>query len=99
MKITDLDVGKMIGPISNAIFPVVFEGVDGSAPASELRKRASLHSEIMGRIMGVLLCGDEVGHDVVGLIEQSIVRMKESNSQAFGELLGPGGSLSKIHKN
>ncbi|MCV4287862.1 hypothetical protein OH708_08095 [Pseudomonas capsici] len=98
MKLSDLDVGEMIGPISNAISPVIFEGAGESMPASELRARAKLHSEVMGRIMGVLLCGDEVGQDVFGLIEQSIVRMSECNSQAFGELLGPGGSLSKIHK-
>ncbi|MFW3166272.1 hypothetical protein WBQ28_17465 [Pseudomonas syringae pv. syringae] len=98
MKVSDVDVGKMIGPINNAIFPVVFEGIDGGTPASELRERAKLQAEIMGRIMGVLLCGDEVGQDVTCFIEQSIKRMKECNSQTFGELLGPGGSLSKIHK-
>ncbi|MCI3945553.1 hypothetical protein K0038_02595 [Pseudomonas syringae] len=98
MKISDLDVGKMIGPLNDAIFSVVFEGVDGSMTASALRERSKLQSEIMGRIMGVLLCGDEVGQDVTYFIEQSIKRMKECNSQTFGELLGPGGSLSKIHK-
>lgn len=52
MKVSDLDTGKLIEVINRAIFPVVFEGVDAQTPPNELRDRANLNSEIMGRIMG-----------------------------------------------
>lgn len=98
MKVSELDVGKLVDAISSAIYPVVFDGVDGSAPPKDIRERAMVHSEVMGRIMGVLLCGDEVGHEVFDLIDRSVLHMKASHAETFGELLGPGGSLSKIHK-
>ena len=98
MKISDLDTGKLIEAINSAIFPVVFEGVGAQTSPSELRNRANLNSEIMGRITGVLLCNDEIGQEIFDLIDLSVARMKESHAETFGELLGPGGSLSKIHK-
>ncbi|WP_411835625.1 hypothetical protein ACLBNB_19805 [Pseudomonas chlororaphis subsp. aurantiaca] len=98
MNISDLDMERLIDAISGAVFPVVFEGIGDHTAPSELRERANLNSEIMGRIMGVLLCGDEVGQEVFDLIDRSVGHMKASHAQSFGELLGPGGSLSKIHK-
>jgi len=98
MKVSDLDTGKLIEVINRAIFPVVFEGVDAQTSPSELRDRANLNSEIMGRIMGVLLCNDEVGEEIFDLINRSVAHMKTGHAESFGELLGPGGSLSKIHK-
>ncbi|RON82423.1 hypothetical protein BK635_13045 [Pseudomonas chlororaphis] len=98
MKISDMDMGKLVDAIGSATFPVVFEGIGEHTPPSELRERANLNSEIMGRIMGVLLCGDEVGQEVFELIDRSIGHMKASHAESFEELLGPGGSLSKIHK-
>ncbi|WP_433738204.1 hypothetical protein [Pseudomonas putida] len=98
MKISDLDVGKLIEVIGSAIFPVVFEGIGARTPPSELRDRANLNSEIMGRILGVLLCNDEISQEIFGLIDLSVARMKENQSKTLGESVGPGGSLSKIHK-
>ena len=98
MKISDLDTGKLIDVINIAIFPVVFDGIGAQTFPSEFRDRENLNSEIMGRIMGVLLCDDEIGQEIFGLIDLSVARMKESYGERFGELLGPGGSLSKIHK-
>ena len=98
MKISDLDTGKLIEVINSAIFPVVFEGVGAQTSPSELRDRANLNSEIMGRIMGVLLCNDEIGPEIFDLIGRSVAHMKAGHAESFSELLGPGGSLSKIHK-
>lgn len=98
MKISDLDTGKLIEVINRAIFPVVFEGVTAQTPPSELRNRANLNAEVMGRIMGVLLCKDEIGQEIFDLIDLSVAHMKEGHGESFDELLGPGGSLSNIHK-
>ena len=96
MKISDLDTGKLNDVIASAIFPVVFEGISAQTPPSELRDRSNLNSEILGRIMGVLLCDNEIGQEIFGLIDFSVACMKEIHAERFGELLGPGGELSKL---
>ncbi|MHC8388408.1 hypothetical protein ACYZTM_10300 [Pseudomonas sp. MDT2-39-1] len=98
MKISDLDTGKLNEVINSAIFPVVFEGVGAQTSPSEFRERADLNAEIMGRIMGVLLCNDEIGQEIFDLIDRGVAHMKAVHAESFSELLGPGGSLSKIHK-
>lgn len=98
MKISDLDMARLVDAVSDAIFPIVFEGVGDHTSPSELRERANLSSEVLGRIMGVLLCGDEVDQQVFDLIDRGVTHMKASHSKRFDELLGPGGTFSKRHE-
>jgi hypothetical protein len=98
MKISDLDTQSLLAAIGTAIFPIVFEGVDASSPPSEIRERSKLNAEILGRVMGVLLAGDEIDAGIVDVIELSLKHMRTSQGVSFGELLGPGGELSKLHK-
>jgi hypothetical protein len=98
MNISDLDVGELVGVISNAIAPAIFKGVDQNATPHLWRERVKLNAEVMGRITAVLQCGDEVGPEIHELIEFCTQRMQTGYEQSFSKILGPGGSLSKIHK-
>ncbi|PKH81915.1 hypothetical protein CXF97_13430 [Pseudomonas sp. Choline-02u-1] len=98
MKMSELDVAELISVISTAIAPTLFKGVDEKAAPHVWRERVRLNAQVMGRIAAVLHCGDEVGPDIHELIELCTRHMQTGYEQSFSEVLGPGGSLSKIHK-
>lgn len=98
MKISDMDMEILVQAIGEATYSVVFAGIGDATLPSELRAMANLNAEIMGRIMAVLRCGDEVGQEIFDMIDLDVARMKASYGQSFGELLGPGGSLSQLNK-
>lgn len=98
MNISEADLEKLVQAIGEATYSIVFSGISGKTAPSELRARANLNAEIMGRIMAVLRCGDHVGQEIFELIERDVASMKASYGQSFGELLGPGGTLSQVNK-
>lgn len=98
MRVSDLDVPELLDVITKAISPVIFKGIDQDTPPHIWRERMKLNAEIVGRITAVLHCGDEVGPDIGELIEICTRNMRASYEQSFSEVLGPGGSLSKIRK-
>ncbi|WDG79142.1 hypothetical protein PUP68_12065 [Pseudomonas chlororaphis] len=98
MKISDLDVLELLEVITKAISPVIFKGIDQDTAPHLWRERMKLNAEIVGRITAVLHCGDEVGPDIRDLIEICTRNMHAGYEQSFSEVLGPGGSLSKIRK-
>ncbi|WP_282410547.1 hypothetical protein [Pseudomonas sp. PS02303] len=98
MKVSDLDVGELVSVISTAIAPLLFKDVDQNVAPHLWRERAKLNAEVMGRIMAVLQCGDDVGPDIHELVELCTRHMQTGYEQSFSEVLGPGGSLSKAHK-
>lgn len=98
MNISDADMEKLVHAIGEATYSVVFAGISAGTAPSELRAKANLNAEIMGRIMAVLRCGDHIGQEFFELIDLDVARMKASYGQSFGELLGPGGTLSQLNK-
>lgn len=98
MKVSDLDIPELLGVISPAISEVMFKGLDQSTPAHVWRERVKISAEVMGRITAVLQCGDEVGPEIHDLIALCTGHMQTGCEQSFASVLGPGGSLSKIHK-
>jgi hypothetical protein len=98
MKISDLDVRELVDVISAAIAPVLFEGADQKVAPHVWRERVKLHAEVMGRVTAVLQCGDEVGPEIHEFIELCTQHMQTGYEPCVSEILGPGGSLSKIHK-
>lgn len=96
MKISDLDMSAIIDVIGPAIVPVIFQGVDRSTPAHVLRERARLNAEIMGRFAAVLYCGDEVGYEVVELVEHFSAYMQVEHQLAMKRFLGPAGGMSRL---
>jgi hypothetical protein len=95
VRVSDLDGGEMVDAISKAIYPIVFAGIGSQPTPRAVRERMHLNAEVMGRIMGVLLCGDEVGQEVFEMIDRCVMRMKAGHDESLGELLGPGGQLSR----
>ncbi|UVL53939.1 hypothetical protein [Pseudomonas sp. B21-035] len=98
MKISDLDVIELLDVITQAISPVLFKGLDQNTAPHLWRERVKLNAEIIGRITAVLQCGDEVGPEIHDLIELCTRNMQAGYEKSFSEVLGPGGSLSKIHR-
>ncbi|CAM3064720.1 hypothetical protein [Pseudomonas plecoglossicida] len=95
MNLTDLDIGKLIEVIGLALVPIIFEGVNKDMPAHALRARARLNAEIMGRVAAVLYCGNRVGPDIAAKIELFTQHMCKAHLDAFNEVLGPEGHLSR----
>ncbi|MGE8064230.1 hypothetical protein [Pseudomonas sp. NPDC089569] len=96
MKIADLDMAELIDAVGVALVPVIFKGVEKETPAYALRERARLNGEIMGRFAAVLYCGDEVGTDILELIDLFTAHMRGKHLQSMDRFLGPGGALSVL---
>ncbi|UUC17530.1 hypothetical protein NOV18_20000 [Pseudomonas asiatica] len=94
MKITDLDLSKMIPEISVAVSSFVFGDLDPAAPAKTWIDRASLQGEVMGRIMAVLvneeICPESIAQDV----ERCVGHMQDKIINEFRAGIGPGGAIS-----
>ncbi|WP_448177409.1 hypothetical protein [Pseudomonas putida] len=94
MKITDLDLSKMIPEISAAVSSSIFGDLDPAAPASSWIDRAALQGEVMGRIMAVLIneeiCQESIAHDV----ERCVGYMQDQIIKQFRAGIGPGGAIS-----
>lgn len=94
MKIEDLDVQQILGEISELLTPHLFRGIGPRTPAYVYRERMSLQAVITGRFMAVLMCGDDVGPDIVDRIEHAVGRSKEAYQATLEKELKPNGALS-----
>ncbi|WP_024669634.1 hypothetical protein [Pseudomonas tremae] len=96
MKISDIDLAEFVEAISQALVPLIYKGMDESSPPHVWRERAQLNADVMGRMLAVMHCGEEIGPEVAGLAEMYTKQMRESYAESFGTLLGPLGKLSKV---
>lgn len=96
MKISDIKMPELIEALSQALVPLIYKGLDEKSPPHAWRDRAQLNADVMGRLVAVMHCGDEVGPEVVGLTEIFTKQMRESYAESFGTLLGPRGKFSAV---
>ncbi|MEE3935518.1 MULTISPECIES: hypothetical protein [Pseudomonas syringae group] len=96
MKISEIKMPELIEALSQALVPLIYKGLDENSPPRVWRERAQLNADVMGRLVAVMHCGDEIGPEVVGLTEVFTKQMRESYAESFGALLGPQGRLSKV---
>ncbi|WP_313327021.1 hypothetical protein [Pseudomonas qingdaonensis] len=93
MKLTDLDLSKIIPDVSVAISTHIFGDLDAAAPAHAWIERAALQGEVMGRIVAVLMNEEICPESITQDVERCAGHMKEQITAAFRAGIRPGGAI------